>query len=99
MKEHSLKLIRAISAAMTTAPNVSTVTLKNWVRPYGPPDIVLTDSDRQLTATFFAVLCASFEAKLVTATEYHSRTNGQVEWYNRTLMARLHHYIAEHQLV
>lgn len=44
-------------------------------------------------------MCAALNAKLLTTTEFHLQCNGQVKRYNRTLVARLCHYIDEHQQV
>lgn len=61
------------------------------------PDTVLTDNGKQFTSKFFAALCAFLGTKLITTAEYHSQANGQVERYNRTLVARLRHCIDERQ--
>lgn len=75
------------------------VGLEDWIVPYGIPDVVLTHNAKQFTSKFFAALCASLGAKLVTTMECNPQCNRQAERYNRTLVARLRHYIDEHQQV
>lgn len=42
-------------------------------------------------------MCKSIGLKHPTTTVYHPHTNGRAEKLNRTLIARLRHYTAEHQ--
>lgn len=59
--------------------------LEDWIMPYDTPNVILMDSYKMFISKFFFVLCAVFDTKLVTITEYHLRCNVQVERYNRTL--------------
>lgn len=92
MTDRHSKLIQAVSVPKTTASNVLVVVLKNWVVPYS----ILswrTDSGPQFVSKIFAALCTSIGTNLNTATEYHPQANGQVERFNKTLAARLPHFI------
>lgn len=62
---------------------------------FGVSDIIITDSGKQFTSNFIAVLCASIETMLETATEYHSQRNTQVSRSNRTFVPKLRFYINE----
>ena len=83
--------------AHTQAPHVARTFFNDWVGPYGPPSFLLTDNGPQFVAKFFAAICLLLGVKQHTITAYHPQTNGQVERYNKTLVSRLRHYVADHQ--
>jgi Integrase zinc binding domain/Integrase core domain len=60
---------------------------------YGPPVSLLTDNGPQFTAKFFQAVCAELGIHKVFKTAYHPQTNGQVERYNRTVLASLRGYV------
>jgi len=91
------KLTRAIPVASITAPHVASIFVDHWVIPYGIPEQILSDNGKQFVSKFFAALCAFLGAKLTTTTAYHPQCNGQTERYNKTIIARLRHYVDEHQ--
>lgn len=91
------KYARSIPAAKKTTQQIAKVVLKHSIKPYGIPDVVLTDNSKQSTSKFFAELFPSLVPKLMTTTEYHAQCNEQVEWYNRAIVARLRHYLGENQ--
>ena len=97
MTDRYSKLTRAVPSTKTTAPQVALIFLDNWVIPYGIPSYVLTDNGPQFTSKFFACLCAFLGSKLLNTTAYHPQTNGQAERFNRTIVARMRHYVNEHQ--
>lgn len=91
------KLTRAVPLTKTTANHVATAFLENWVISYEIPNYLLTDNGLQFVAKFFAAICLYMGLNQVTTTAYHPQTNGQTERYNKTIVARLRHYVAEHQ--
>jgi transposase InsO family protein len=68
-----------------------------WVYVYGPPVSLLTDNGPQVIAKFFQAACAELGISKVFTTAYHPRTNGQVELYNRTILAALRAYVSKRQ--
>lgn len=58
---------------------------------------LLTDNGPQFLAKLFETLCLDLKVKHVTTAAYHPQTSAQVERYNKALVARLLHYIADHQ--
>jgi hypothetical protein len=58
---------------------------------------LLTNNGPQFTAKFFQAVCAELGVKKVFTTAYHPQTNGQVERYNRTILAALRGYVARRQ--
>ena len=91
------KLTRSIPMSKTTAPFIATSTLNHWILPYGIPESILTDNGSQFIAEFFKTVCYILGIKRKTTTAYHPQTNGQAERYNKTIAARLRHYVSEHQ--
>lgn len=97
MTDRYSKLPRATPSAKMTAPNVDTVFVEHWIIPYEIPRTILTENGLQIVIRCFAAMCDSVETKFVTTTEYHPQTNRQVEWFKKTLVARLRHYIDVYQ--
>ena len=54
------------------------------------------DNGRQFTAKFFQDICAILGIRKQFTTAYHPQTNGQVERFNRTILACLRHFCSEH---
>lgn len=73
------------------------VVIKNWILPYGIQDSILTDNEAQFVAKFFKTVCHVMGMKQRTTTSYDTQTNGQAERYNKTMAARLRHYVYENQ--
>ena len=91
------KLSRAIPLRDTNATTTALAFLEHWVFVYGAPTYLLTDRGANFTAKFFQAVCSSLGVKNLFTTAYHPQTNGQSERFNRTLISRLKHYVAEHQ--
>lgn len=91
------KLTRAISKAKTTATHDTNVFFDHWVVPYDIPKYHLTGNSPQFVSKFFETICTYLGVKQLTNTAYHSQAIGQVERYNKTIVTRLRHYVAEHQ--
>ena len=68
-----------------------------WVASYGPPDTLLTNNGPQLTSTLFHGVCRLMGITNLNSTTYHSQTQGQVEWCNRSFVAQLKAYVEDHQ--
>lgn len=86
-------MTRPIPVSKVTAPHVSIVVPKNCITLYGIPSNIMTESSPQLTFKFVAALCASVESKPVTTAECHPPANKQENAFNKTLVARLRHFI------
>jgi hypothetical protein len=64
---------------------------------YGPPVSLPNGNRPQFTAKFFQVACAELGIDKVFTTAYHPQTKGQVERYNRTILAALWDYVPKRQ--
>ena len=64
--------------------------------PYGAPIWLLSDNGKKFIAKLFRETCRILGVKNLYTRTYHPQTNGQVERLNRTILASLRHYVAEH---
>ena len=79
-----------------TAATVAKAFCEHWLFRYGPPAHLLSDNGGQFTAKFFQDVCAILGIRRLFTTVYHPQTNGQVEKFNRTILAGLRHFCSEH---
>ena len=87
------KLTRVIPLRKITAYNVTVAFFEHWIFPYGPPECVISDNEKQCAAKFFQAVCEQLGISNVFTSTYHPQTNGQVERYNRTILAMLRNYV------
>lgn len=90
------KLTRAVPLRSTTAHAVAQAFCDHWVFAYGPPAYLLSDNGQQFTAKHFQAVCQTLGIKNLFTAAYHPQTNGQAERYNRTILAALRAYVADH---
>ena len=91
------KVTKTVPLRTVTALSVARAFCDHWAYVYGPPVSLLTDNGPQFTAKFFQAVCAELGIHKVFTTAYHPQTNGQVERYNRTILASLRGYVAVRQ--
>jgi len=91
------KLTVVIPLARIEAHDVARAFVENWVFRYGPPKILISDNGKQFASKFFQRVCSMLGVSNIFTCTYHPQTNGQVEWYNRTVLAMLRNYVNEHQ--
>jgi hypothetical protein len=91
------KVTKTVPLRTVTALSVARAFCDHLDYSYGPPLSLLTDTGPQFTAKFFLAVCAELGIKKIFTTAYHQQTNGQVERYNRTILASLRAYIAKSQ--
>ena len=91
------KLTRVVPLRKITPYNVAVAFVENWVFAYGPPEAVISDNGKQFAAKFLQAVCGLLGISNVFTSTYHPQTNGQVERYNRKILAMLRNYVNEHQ--
>ena len=91
------KLTQVVPLRTTGAYDVAVAFVEHWVYKYGAPDRVVSDNGPQFIARLFQSVCRLLGMKTVPSSAFHPQTNGQVERYNRSLLAMLRHYVGEHQ--
>ena len=91
------KVTKTVPLRVVTALSVARAFCDHWVFSYGAPVSLLTDNGPQFTAKFFQAVCGELGVKKVFTTAYHPQSNGQVERYNRTILAALRGYVARRQ--
>jgi len=89
------KLTKCVVFRRITAMFVASAIIDAWVSAYGPPDRILSDQGPQFMSNFFIAVMKKLGIEAVRTTAYKSRTNGQVERYNRTMATQLRHYVAD----
>lgn len=90
------KFTRVVPLVRTTALAVAKAFVKNWVFAYGAPATLLSDNGPQFAAKFFQQVCKTLGTVNKFTTTYHPQANGQVERFNRTVLAGLRAFVAEH---
>jgi len=90
------KLVRALPMDGTTAVDCASAVLDSWVAAYGPPDRLLSDGGPQCTSSVWGQVCNLLSIEPKVTSPSHPQTNGQTEWFNRTMHTILNHYVAEH---
>ena len=91
------KLTQVVPLRNTEAYDCALAFVEHWVYKYGSPLRVVSDNGPQFVARFFQAVCRILGVQTTSSTSYHPQTNGQVERYNRSLLAMLRHFVGEHQ--
>ena len=90
------KLARTVPLKRITAVEVAKAFVHHWVLVYGPPLLLLADNGKQSISKLFHEICRLLGVKNLFTTTYHPQTNGQVERFNRTIIAAIRHYVSDH---
>ena len=91
------KLTQVVPLRTTEAYDCAVAFVEHWVYKYGAPNRVVSDNGPQFVAKLFQSVCRLLGMKTTTSAAFHPQTNGQVERYNRSLLAMLRHYVGDHQ--
>ena len=87
MTDRFSKLTKAVPLKKITAHKVAQAFLEHWCFNYGFPAMLLSDNGSQFTAALFKTVCTELGIRQLFTTAYHPQTNGQVERFNRTILA------------
>ena len=96
MTDRYSKLALVAPLRTITALRVAQEFCREWVYHYGQPTYLLSDRGTQFTSSFFNAVCDTLNIKQAFTSAYHPQANGQVERFNRTLVASLKCYCSEH---
>jgi len=91
------KLVRTVPLKRITALSVAQAFANEWVCVYGPPLYLLSDNGTQFKSSFFKDICQRMGTRQFFTSPYHPQTNGQVERFNRTLLAQLRAFVSDDQ--
>ena len=91
------KLNHIVALRRIDAYTVAVAFVEGWVFKYGPPKTWISHNGKQFAAKFFLAVCSFLGLTNVFTSTYHPQTNGQVERYNRTILAMLRNYVNEYQ--
>lgn len=90
------KLTKSVPMKRVSAAEAAKHFVNTWLFNDGPPEELLADIGACFTAKFFQDVCRIMNIENNFTTTYHPQTNGQVEQYNRTILAALRTYVADH---
>ena len=79
------------------AYTVAVAFVEHWIFKYRPPKTLISDNGKQFAAKFFQAVCSLLGLSNIFTSTYHPQTNGQVEGYNRAILAMHRNYVKEHQ--
>lgn len=91
------KLTGAIQMSKTKPMYTENIFHYNQFNAYGILFFLLTDNGMQFAYKLFAPLCELLGVKHPKIAAYHMQTHGQVEQFNKKLVARLSGHVAELQ--
>lgn len=89
---------RAVPASMTTASHVKNLFLEGWVVTFEILTYLHTDNGPLFVSDLFQSVSSELAFKHLTSTSYHSQNNRQTKCFNKIIVTRPRHYVAEHQL-
>ena len=90
------KLVRTVPLKKVAASEVAKAFVHHWVFPYDASIWLLSDNGKQFIEKHFRETCRMLGVKNLYTTTYDPQINGQVERFNRTILASLRHYVADH---
>lgn len=93
------KLARVAPTSNTTAAQIASIFMDHWIIPWRIPEYWITDNVAQFISKLIEWHCAFRGTQHLTKSANHPQTNRQAERLNKTIIARLKKYIAEHQWV
>ena len=89
------KMTQTVPLTKVTGLSVARAFCDKWMFPYGPPEQLLSDRGGQFTGNFFKSLCNIVGIRQAFTSAYHPQTNGQVERFNRTILAGIRAFCSE----
>lgn len=89
MVDHYTKFAVVVPVKDMTAKTTAEVFWKNFVRPYGYPEQILTDQGPAFESDLFQELCSLYGCKKIRTTAYHPQCNGLCERMNKTIIDML----------
>lgn len=95
----SSRITLAILSSELTALQVASNFFEHFFVLFGIPVLLLTYSQKTTTVRqlYFLIVIYVPCLKHFTNSAYYWQINGQAEHYNKTIVARLRHYVVEHQ--
>ena len=63
------------------------------VRPFGVPQVIISDKDPRFTSCFWQQVFAHLGMPLLHSTAHHTQTHSESEWAHRVIEQVLHSYV------
>ena len=83
--------------ASVTADDLAQLFFANAVCKHGMPKCIISNHDPHFTSRFWTQLFNSLGCKQALSTAYHPETDGQSEWFHRSVEQVLHCYVSATQ--
>ena len=87
------KWIEAYPLSNCRTETVADVIINNFISRFGCPAFIHSDQGSNFTSSLFLAICGLLEIAKTRETPYRPCSNGQVERYNRTLLAMMRCYL------
>ena len=87
------KWIEAYPLSNCRTETVADVIINNFISRFGCPAFIHSDQGSNFTSSLFLAICDLLEIAKTRTTPYRPCSNGQVERYNRTLLAMMRCYL------
>lgn len=75
--------------------HIANLLFDSWATPYSISKCLRFDLESLFGRKIFAIVRALLKIWPLKTILFHPKANGQVEYYNKTIATRLHHYVAE----
>ena len=89
--------VQAESIPSPNANSAVTCLVEKWIKHHGFPRLVVTDGGKEFDSEAFKTTCQQYQITHRTTSPGISRTNGQVERANRSLVQFMRNYIEGHK--
>ena len=89
MSDRFSKLTHVVPLRRIDAYTIAVAFVAAWVFKYGPPKTLISDNGKQFAAKLFQAVCSLLGIWNIFISTNHPQTNGQVERYNRAILAML----------
>ncbi|XP_061191094.1 uncharacterized protein K02A2.6-like [Saccostrea echinata] len=93
MEDNFTKWVECIPLPSQTAEVTARSAINDFFSRFGYPYEIFTDQGRNFESELFCKICTMLGIHKARTTPYRPSGNGQVEWYNRTLMDAVRCYI------
>lgn len=93
MVDSFTKWVECVALPSQTAEITACSTVNEFFVRFGYPYEIFTDQGRNFESELFREVCKLFHIHKARTTPYRPSGNGQVEWYNRTLIDAIRCYV------
>jgi transposase InsO family protein len=97
VSDYFSKWVDAFALKSHTAPVVAEILVDQIISRFGAPNQIHSDQGPEFESKLISEMCRILNIDKIRTTGYHSQSDGQVERFNRTLLAMLSKYVQDNQ--